>query len=100
MKNPILIFGMDRSGTSLVGNLVSRWGAFGGKALVTVGDIHNPKGYFENVELADFVHAHMGTVFRRDYEKNLADKAQDPEVRRAFEQFLQPMRGQDNVWFV
>lgn len=36
--NPISIFCNDCSGTSLAGNLVSRWGAHGGKTLMTLGD--------------------------------------------------------------
>lgn len=98
--NPILIFGMDRSGTSLVGNLVSRWGAYGGKTLMTLGDTHNPRGYYENVELADFVADHLGEVFQPDYEQVLAEKTNSPVVRRAFERFVGKMRATQKVWFV
>lgn len=46
---PILVLGVDRSGTSLLTNLVTRWGAHAGsEAELGPSDTFNPSGYFEH----------------------------------------------------
>ncbi len=50
MNEPIIILGTPRSGTSLVAGLFHIHGVFVGKC--READANNPKGYFENTELA------------------------------------------------
>ncbi len=55
-QRPIIVLGVDRSGTSLIGNLLLSWGAYGGDPeQLTKGDNNNPNGYFENRLLSNFV---------------------------------------------
>lgn len=48
----ILVVGMHRSGTSLLGNLLSRAGVSLPGPLIA-GDQHNPEGYFERADITD-----------------------------------------------
>ncbi|MEI6697064.1 MAG: sulfotransferase [Bacteroidota bacterium] len=49
----ILILGMHRSGTSLVAQLIAKWGAYMGHDLMPA-DAHNQSGYWEYQPLVDF----------------------------------------------
>jgi hypothetical protein len=48
--NIILILGMHRSGTSLVAQIIAKWGAYMGKSLIAA-DEFNKDGYWENEHL-------------------------------------------------
>ena len=51
----ILIVGPERSGTSLVAQLVHSWGAYpGDESLLSTADERNPRGYWEYQPLWDF----------------------------------------------
>ena len=54
LKDPILITGAARSGTSLVANIIAQAGAKGGD-MNKKADRYNPTGYYEN-------HAMINTV--------------------------------------
>ena len=49
---PIVVVGMDRSGTSLIANLVHVWGAYGGDPtkLSRGHPQYNARGFWENDE--------------------------------------------------
>lgn len=49
----ILILGMHRSGTSMVAQMVARWGAYMGKDMM-LADVYNQDGYWEFNPLVDF----------------------------------------------
>jgi hypothetical protein len=51
MKEPILITGCARSGTSMVAGIINMCGAFGGK--MTGPNKNNAKGMFENAQIRD-----------------------------------------------
>jgi hypothetical protein len=54
---PILVLGVERSGTSLVSDLIHRWGADSGDLSRHVAaDDHNPRGYFEYQPMQAFLH--------------------------------------------
>lgn len=53
MRRPIIVLGMHRSGTSLVAELVGRWGAFGSDDFLPA-DYRNPQGYWEYAPLVHF----------------------------------------------
>jgi hypothetical protein len=60
--SPIIVLGALRTGTSVVAQMVHRWGAYAGEPeQLTAGNEHNPQGYWEYkpiwdllVELGDF----------------------------------------------
>ncbi|MCK4819383.1 sulfotransferase [bacterium] len=54
LKDPILIAGAARSGTSLVAGIIHRHGTVSGE-LGKLGDQWNPTGYYENYEIIDKV---------------------------------------------
>ena len=54
LKDPILITGAGRSGTSLVAGIIHRHGAVAG-AVGKPGDRWNPTGYYENYEMVESV---------------------------------------------
>jgi len=54
MRKMIVVLGMHRSGTSLVAEMVHRWGgATGGGDRLLAGDAWNARGYFEYVPLLE-----------------------------------------------
>jgi len=50
----IVILGSHRSGTSVLADMLLRWGAYGRKEDTGSGDIWNPKGYWEYAPLVRF----------------------------------------------
>jgi len=50
----IIVLGMHRSGTSVVAELLQRWGAYGKEEALIQGDIWNENGYWEYGPLVDF----------------------------------------------
>jgi len=53
---PIIVLGVERSGTSVVAEMVHRWGAYPGESeKVRKGDEHNPQGYWEYTPIWDFL---------------------------------------------
>jgi hypothetical protein len=53
---PIIVLGVERSGTSLVAEMVHRWGAYAGESeRLTKADGHNPQGYWEYLPIWDFL---------------------------------------------
>ena len=104
---PIVILGVDRSGTSLVANLVYLWGAYGGNPkILNSSDCHNPSGYFENIEMADFadfvlskgIEPHIAAL-QPNYEEDLARRAKDPEYADSAGDLVRQMSSQSEIWF-
>lgn len=54
MTRGIIVLGMHRSGTSLIANLVRRWGAYVGEGGLIAADAWNPMGYWEYEPLVRF----------------------------------------------
>ncbi len=53
---PIIVLGVERSGTSVVTEMVHKWGAYAGEAeKLTQADVHNPQGYWEYKTIWDFL---------------------------------------------
>ncbi len=50
----IVVLGVHRGGTSLVAELVQRWGAYGREEELVRGDVWNERGYWEYAPLVDF----------------------------------------------
>jgi hypothetical protein len=53
---PIIVLGVERSGTSVVAEMVHRWGAYAGECdKLRQADEHNPQGYWEYKPIWDFL---------------------------------------------
>ncbi|HKH47424.1 MAG TPA: sulfotransferase [Thermoanaerobaculia bacterium] len=100
-SRPIIVLGVDRSGTSLMGDLIHRWGAYGGDPdELTRGNSANPRGYFENREMQRFLVEHLGRDFwAPGYTERLREKARDPQVREIALGLLRGMDAKADVWF-
>jgi hypothetical protein len=103
-RSPIIVFGMDRSGTSLVANLVSRWGAYGGDPdHLAKGNDFNPAGYFENGKLQDFLANLFNDVkvgfWDPAFPSLLEDRAAQPIWREHAGQLLDHMAAPGRPWF-
>jgi hypothetical protein len=54
--HPIIVLGVERSGTSVVAEMVCRWGAYSGEdEKLRKGDEHNIQGYWEYTPIWDFL---------------------------------------------
>jgi hypothetical protein len=108
MSKHIIVLGMHRGGTSLVANLLHRWGAYAGQSQqLLAADQNNIQGYWEYVPLIQFNQQLLNSVGAswfippgRDEEKALENLATDPGSKRRAEQLLAEMRkgGQDWFW--
>ncbi len=98
---PVVIVGMDRSGTSLTASIVDAWGAYGGDdESLTVGNRGNPRGYFEHRAMQRLLVRRLGSEFwEPDYPETLRRKAEDPEVRREALDLMADMRRGGEVWY-
>jgi hypothetical protein len=96
---------MDRSGTSLVGNIVYHWGAYGGDyTLLSEGDEKNPRGYWENTEdLGPFMRHFMQDIGVDFWHPSFVDiiikKAADPYFRNLALSLISKMRQEGRIWF-
>ena len=105
MKKAIIVSGMHRSGTSMVGELIHRWGAYGGDTNeLKTSDISNPNGYWENLSLQQFneeILASLGSnwLVPPPYEIEIKKKASDPNLREKALVLINKMQNGGNVWF-
>jgi len=108
MSKHIIVLGMHRGGTSLVANLLHRWGAYAGQAhQLLAADQNNLQGYWEYLPLIQFNQQLLNSVGASwfippgvDEEKAIENLAADPVYKRRAEQLLAEMRkgGQDWLW--
>lgn len=104
INRPIFIVGMDRSGTSIVANMVSRWGAFGGDPrTLEHKDSRNATGFFENEALEYFIRdllIEVGVNFwEADFRDRLLQCANDPKWVSKAEALIGQMDQTNQVWF-
>ena len=93
---------MSRSGTSLVGDLVYRWGSYGGDPeSLKKGNASNPNGYFEHRLMKCFLVDELGLDFfwSPGYPERLRERARDPECRRKALELIASMTVEVAVWF-
>ncbi|HEX7183130.1 MAG TPA: sulfotransferase [Thermoanaerobaculia bacterium] len=103
-SRPIIILGVDRSGTSIVARLAHEWGAYGGDLTQLMrSDPANPKGYWENRSLVLFIHEIFKAVgpefWRTGFDEALRSKADDPTLRDPAAQLVAGMAGAGPAWF-
>ena len=102
---PIIVLGVERSGTSVVAEMVHRWGAYAGAPeTLHEADIHAPRGYWEFLPLWDLL-AELGnfasgaTWWDRDFQQRIKAKAADPVYRtKAIELMSQMDKGRPWFW--
>jgi hypothetical protein len=103
-SRPIIVLGVDRSGTSIVAKLAHEWGAFGGDlAGLLRSDWGNPKGYWESrpmVQLITRIFREIGSDFwRPDFDEALRGLAADPGFRQEAEGLAAAMAAGGAAWF-
>ena len=112
-KRPIIIVGMERSGTSIVANLVHRWGAYGGNPdQLSEGNEGNLHGYWEHELLSEFTRLlsradgipdfwghHFGDLWHPDFVERITAKAADPQWRDLAAGLISMMGDQGRIWF-
>lgn len=103
-SQPIIVLGVERSGTSVVAEMVHRWGAYAGPSeKLHKADAHAPRGYWEFLPLwdllADLADLDTGaTWWDRDFQQRIEKKANDPASReRAAELMAEMHKG--GPWF-
>ena len=102
---PIIVLGVERSGTSVVAEMVHRWGAYAGAPeTLHEADVHAPRGYWEFLPLWDLL-AELGdfasgaTWWDRDFQQRIEDKAADLVYRtKAIELMSQMDKGRPWFW--
>ncbi len=101
---PIFVLGIDRSGTSLLAEVVHRWGAYAGEAehLPEAND-GNPQGYWEYGPMENFGTDLMASVeisvWHPDYKQRMRQKASDPQWRDRALKLADGMARSGRQWF-
>ena len=105
MNSPIIVLGAERSGTSVVAEMIYRWGAYAGESdKLQTADEHAPRGYWEFLPLWEFL-AELGEFssgaswWDSDFQKRMEDKASDPRYRRRALELLGEMHADSRPWF-
>jgi hypothetical protein len=103
-RPPVIILGVDRSGTSLVGNIVHNWGAYGGDyTFLSEGDRGNPHGYWEYEGLGPFIRRFMKDVGVDFWHSSFVDiitkMAANPIYRDVGLSLISKMEREKGVWF-
>ena len=101
---PIIVLGVERSGTSVVAEMVHRWGAYAGPPeKLHSADVHAPRGYWEFLPLWDLL-AELGdfdagaTWWDRDFQQQIEKKATDPASRKKAVELMAEMH-KGGPWF-
>lgn len=101
---PLFVLGIDRSGTSMVSELLSLWGAHAGDAeLLGEGNVGNPHGYFEYAPMQELVLSLIQSagrpVWHPEFKSLMRRQAGDPELRRRALEVAAEMEQPDRPWF-
>ena len=102
---PIIVIGVERSGTSVVAEMVHRWGAYAGDPQrLHQADVHAPRGYWEYLPLWDLLEelgefASGATWWDGDFQQRMKDKASEPEYRAKALGLISTMRETGQPWF-
>ena len=103
-SHPIIVLGVERSGTSVVAEMVHKWGAYAGPSeKLHEADVHAPRGYWEYLPLWDLL-AELGdfdtgaTWWDRDFQERIQKKAADPVYRKKASELMGKMH-KEGPWF-
>jgi hypothetical protein len=90
--DPVFIVGMHRSGTSALGGVIEPLGLSVGKTLMPPNADANPKGYYENLSIADLHDRFLSDVGRAWMDaRPLLGKAFTGKAARRFRRELPPL---------
>ena len=105
IENPIIVLGAERSGTSVVAEMIHRWGAYAGEPdKLHAADEHAPRGYWEYLPLWDLL-ADLGEFssgaswWDANFQERMKDKASEPRYKRKALELLGEMRKDGKPWF-
>jgi hypothetical protein len=100
----IIVLGAERSGTSVVTDMIHRWGAYAGEPeQLTAANAHNPQGRWEYKPLWDFL-AELGdfaqgaTWWDPAFAERIAAKLQRPEFRGKALALIAAMEREGRPW--
>lgn len=101
---PIIVAGMFRSGTSLTGNLIHEWGAFGGDPRQLIdGDERNPRGYWQHQRLGRFVSQLLRDIGVNFWHPSFPEAAHSlagiPRYRDSALLLVSEMASSGRIWF-
>lgn len=103
-SHPIIVLGVERSGTSVVAEMVHAWGAHAGASeKLHAADEHSPRGYWEYLPLWDFL-ADLGdfasgaTWWEADFQQRMECKATDRGYRTKACELISEMQN-GGPWF-
>lgn len=101
---PIIILGVDRSGTSLVASMTAHWGAYAGEdEVLGQGDQGNPQGYWEYGDLKPFVDELLASekisVWHPTFRMLVKERAQESYYREKAESLVAGMEKKGRPWF-
>jgi hypothetical protein len=102
MGRPIFILGVNRSGTSLLAQLVHQWGAYGGDvAELSRGNEGNLRGYWENKPMQLFLGeiANEVGLLHPSFEERVRALAHEPRYRDRALELVREMERPGRVWF-
>ncbi|MDE0424514.1 MAG: sulfotransferase [Candidatus Poribacteria bacterium] len=101
---PIIILGVERSGTSVVAEMLHKWGAYAGPPeKLHSADMHAPRGYWEYEPLWDLL-AELGdfdtgaTWWDPDFQHRMRKKAAIPVYRKKATELMAEMHN-GGPWF-
>ena len=104
-ESPIIVLGAERSGTSVVAEMIYRWGAYAGEPeKLHAADEHCPRGYWEYLPLWDLL-ADLGefasgaTWWDANFQERIKEKASDPRYKKIALALLGEMRKEGRPWF-
>lgn len=104
-STPVVVLGHFRTGTSLVAELIERWGAYGGSAAdLRPGDARNAHGFFENQRMRRFVEDRLigeaGTkLLDPAFPARMEALAKEPEWHEEAMELLAAMAEGGDVWY-
>lgn len=105
MNTAVIVLGMHRSGTSLLAEIVARWGAFGGhNHNLMAADDGNQRGYWEYIPLVQFNEALLAQVNANwfvppDNDEILYQMAWEPRLRKPANALIADMAAGGRTWY-
>ena len=104
-ESPIIVLGVERSGTSVVAEMIHRWGAYAGEPeKLHAADEYCPRGYWEYLPLWELL-ADLGeftsgaTWWDPNFQERMKEKASDPRYKKKALVLLSEMRQEGRPWF-
>jgi len=103
-ERPIFIMGMYRSGTSMIAEVVHRWGAYGGDlSQLGKSDPRNPRGFWESDLIQDFsvtlFPEKLRSMWHPDFALEVRKRAAELRFRDEANRIVGEMAQHNPIWF-